>query len=584
MDITVREAAAAVGGRILTGNGETRLRHISLNSRQMQGNDLFVPIIGEKVDAHRFIAGAFEAGAVCAFTSEHASGADLRNDEQFPALIAVHDTREALQALGRWYRETKVPIPFVGVTGSVGKTTTREMIACALSAEKQVYATKGNSNSQVGVPITVTETDPEAEIGVIELGMSEFGEMHRIAEVARVNAAVVTNIGISHINQLKTQENILKEKLHILDGTPDGTPLFLNGDDPILRELTEEKVHAYGIAKGRRVPIVFYGTGENADWRAEHIRLSDGLPQFELHFRVNAGDPAVRSFLEEGQASGTDERTAKEARQVRLTHETAAEQEKKLRTEAARTKEQSDRETAEQQDLAVACRLQVAGMHMVLNAAAAVAAAAYFGVEPERAAAALGRFSGVDGRGETFEAGGVRVIDDSYNAAPSSMKAGLSVLCELPAAGRRIAVLADMLELGENEAAYHREVGAFIRTEGLALDEVFLYGPQSRHIAEGILGSGESTDEKSGADASGNCAEPAVSAEAREAKDCGSSAAVCEIAGKPLRLRQFADLDALSDALLQELQSGDSVLVKGSNGMGLRKVVEKLRALSGRPQ
>ena len=570
MDITVREAAAAAGGRILTGDGETRLRHISLNSRQMQGDDLFVPIIGEKVDAHRFIAGAFEAGAVCAFTSEHVSEADLRNGERLSALIAVRDTREALQALGRWYRETKVLIPFVGVTGSVGKTTTREMIACALSAEKRVYATKGNSNSQVGVPITVTETDPAAEIGVIELGMSEFGEMHRIAEVARVNAAVVTNIGISHINQLKTQENILKEKLHILDGTPDGTPLFLNGDDPILRELTEEKIHAYGIAKGRRVPIVFYGTGENADWRAEHIRLSDGLPQFELHFRADAGNHAMRSLSKE--------------RQVCLTHETAVEQEKKSRIAAARTKEQLNRETAEQQDFSVSCRLQVAGMHMVLNAAAAVAAAAYFGVEPERAAAALGRFSGVDGRGETFEAGGVRVIDDSYNAAPSSMKAGLSVLCELPAAGRRIAVLADMLELGENEAAYHREVGAFIRTEGLALDEVFLYGPQSRHIAEGILGSVESADAKSGADTSGNCAEPAMPAEARKAKDCGCSAATCEIAGKPLRLRQFADLDALSDALLQELQAGDSVLVKGSNGMGLRKVIERLRALSGKPE
>ena len=520
MDVTVREAAEAVGGTLLAGDPDTIIRQISLNSREIGAHTLFVPIIGEKVDAHRFLSGAFSEGAVCAFTSEHGTKSDLEHDAELrnifsegkpgdasgtktgkaaslahPALIAVRDTRTALQALGCWVREHKARIPFVGVTGSVGKTTTREMIACALSSEKRVYATKGNSNSQVGVPITVAETDPEAEIGVIELGMSEFGEMHRIAEVARVNAAVMTNIGISHINQLKTQENILKEKLHILDGTPDGTPLFLNGDDPLLCTLSEEKIHAYGIAEGHHIPLVFYGTGENADWRAEDISLSDGIPRFRL-----------------------------------------------------RIPESRDRKEQE-----ITCCLQVAGMHMVLNAAAAIAVSDYFGVNPLPAAKALSAFSGVDGRGEIMEIGGVRIIDDSYNAAPASMKAGLSVLCDLPAAGRRIAVLADMLELGEQEKAYHREVGSYIRENKLRLDEVLLYGPLSAYIAEGIAGTGaESASEKT-AQAGG------------------------EILRKNPDVRHFEDLDALSETLVSELRPGDSILIKGSNAMGLRKVIERLR-------
>lgn len=492
MNITAAEAAEAAQGKLICGNGETRLSHISLNSNGMQGGDLFVPIIGERVDAHKFLAGAFQNGAVCAFTSRHKDAADVAMDEALFAyqenggalcLIAVDDTKAALQRLGRRYRKAHVHIPLIGVTGSVGKTTTREMIACALSSEKRVYATKGNSNSQVGVPVTMTETDETAQIGVIELGMSEFHEMSRISEVACVDAAVMTNIGISHIGQLGTQENILIEKLHILDGMPDGAPLIVNGDDAFLAALTEEKIHAYGIAEKRRIPIVFYGTGENADYRAEHISLKDGLPQFEI---------------------------------------------------ACRNGER------------IACALKVPGMHMVLNAAAAVAAAEQFGVKKENAAKALAAFTGVGGRGQIFAHGGVTFIDDSYNAAPSSMKAGLSVLCDLPAKGRKIAVLADMLELGENEAAYHKEVGAYIRKRGLSLDEICLYGPLSVHIAEGVSAEADS--------------------EGKGGKTPKHS----------IRIRHFETKEALLAALSETLSEGDCVLLKGSNSMGLSSVLKQL--------
>ena len=230
-EITAKQAARAAGGRVIFGDPEKKICHISLDSRKMEGRDLFVPIVGERVDAHRFICQAISAGAETVFTSCHHSEKEVREAIEsqcrehpewsgqalLSTWICVEDTKAALQALGAWCR-SQAQIPLVGITGSVGKTTTREMVACALSAGYRVYKTPGNSNSQVGVPITVFNIPKEAQIGVIELGMSEPGEMTKIAQVAQTDCAVMTNIGVAHIEQLGSKENILKEKLHIQDG------------------------------------------------------------------------------------------------------------------------------------------------------------------------------------------------------------------------------------------------------------------------------------------------------------------------------------------------------------------------------
>lgn len=488
MELSIKEAMEATGGQLLCGSPNRKIDNICLNSEKAGPGSLFVPVVGARVDAHRFLPQVFLKGAACALTAEHtqedlkegkdaALCAALQKDKG-AALLAVDNTVSALQRLGAYYRKNKVHIPLIGVTGSVGKTTTREMIACALSAGKTVFATRGNANSQVGVPITMTEIGPEAQIGVVELGMSEFGEMTRISMVARPDSAVITNIGISHINQLKTQENILIQKLHILDGMPDGALLLLNGDDPLLRGLTEEDLHARGIAEGKRVHIVFYGMGENCAVRAEKITTAKGCPSFEVVFD---------GFPKEGAC---------------------------MRYQAS---------------------LSCMGMHMVSNALAAFALAAFYGVSPEKAAIKLAGFSDLAGRGARFvSASGVTVIDDSYNAAPASMKAGISVLMDTPAK-RHIAVLADMLELGKEEAAYHREVGAFIARAAQGLDQLYLYGPLSRFIAEGMG--------------------------LRIAK---------------VNTRHFADQTALYDALKTELKAGDAVLFKGSNSMGLSGLVSRL--------
>ncbi len=477
MKLTAEEIAAAVGGVLHTKTPGLTAEHISTASGSMKGDDLFVPLLGARVDAHRFIPDAFTHGAVLSFTSEGLADNGVHEDlsswlDQGRALIEVEDTLLALQKLGRYYRENYVRIPYVGVTGSVGKTTTREMIAAALSAGKATYSTRGNANSQTGVPITVTETDPCAEIGVIEMGISEFGEMQRLAEIVQCDMAVVTTIGISHIANLGSQENIMLEKLHLLNGMKQGGFLFLNGDDPLLKDLTTEKLHEYGLGAGNDFQIVFYGTGPNAQVRAENVEEACGYPSFEAVM-----DNGYRRRIS----------------------------------------------------------LRVPGIHMMRNALAAFAVAVQAGVDPDKALEALSAFESMNGRGKILEKDGMRIINDAYNAAPQSMMAGLRVLDRMPAEGRHIAVLADMLELGPKEEQYHREVGAFIARETHHIDIVMLYGRLAAQIGEGILAAGEE-----------NCP----------------------------RIQYFDSLEEVRKAFFEELQSGDIALLKGSNSMKLSAVAE----------
>lgn len=275
--VYVRDLVEATGGILLKGNPEKAVSKIRLDSRQVEAGDLFVPIIGERVDGHRFIPQVILAGAAVVLTSEHeAEDVEKWCEEQDgnacaeqASWIRVHDTKEALQNIGRYLRG-RLSLPLVGVTGSVGKTTTREMIAAALSAKYHVYKTPGNSNSQVGVPITISEITKKDEVGVIELGMSEPGELTVIAKIAKIDMAVITNIGITHIEQLGSRENIYKEKMTIQDGLKDDGVLILNGDDDMLCN-----------TKGKPgVTTIYYGIGANCDFRAEEINLNDGAAKF----------------------------------------------------------------------------------------------------------------------------------------------------------------------------------------------------------------------------------------------------------------------------------------------------------------
>lgn len=427
LNITVEDIVKAVGGSLLLGDGKQIIEHISIDSRSSQGNDIFVPIIGEKVDAHRFIGQALKTGCVAVLTSEHSNkmhveeaiskwSEEERKESEGKAWIAVKDTIEALHEIGRLCR-SRIGVPAVGVTGSVGKTTTREMIATALSAEKRVFKTGKNYNSSIGLPITLSEMTNDYDIAVLELGMNVPGELGTIAELADIDVAVLTNIGVAHIEYFGSQDAICREKYTITKGfhkknmengkTDKKTGMmFLNGDDPYL--MKEKDLTGY--------PYKIYGTKSYCDYRAEHIRMEDGHYRFDFVFD-NHRIPVTLSVL---------------------------------------------------------------GDHNVINAAGALAVADHLGVDVEKAAKALETFTGFQNRLQIFHTGGYTIIDDTYNASPASMKAGLGVLCGYEASGRKIAVLGDMFELGTQADAYHYEVGVFAATQ--KFDELILIGEHAVHI------------------------------------------------------------------------------------------------------
>ena len=252
MNLKVSEIAEMCGGR-LVGSGENTVTSFYTDSRETTPGKMFVPIRGENTDAHRFIPQVFASGASATFSEEPL-------DAPAGDVVYVENTRAALQKVAERYRE-RFNIPVIGITGSVGKTTTKELVALAVSAGLKTMKTAGNANSQIGLPMTVLRITPEDEAAIVEMGVSMPGEMARIAQVAKPNIAVMTNIGVSHIEFMKTRENIMKEKFGITDYLPNGSKVFVNGDDDLLSTLksTPEK------------QIVRFGLGENCDWRAVEL-------------------------------------------------------------------------------------------------------------------------------------------------------------------------------------------------------------------------------------------------------------------------------------------------------------------------
>lgn len=446
--MTIADIVEATGGKLLCGDPSMEIRGFSIDSREGQKDYLFVPIIGERVDAHRFIENALQINGAT-LTQEHD---EMESDQPW---IRVEDTVKAMQQIGTAYRN-RLNLPVVAVTGSVGKTTTREMIAWALSSEKKVFQTIGNQNSQIGVPLTLSRMTKEDEAAVLEIGMSERGQIETLTTMIRPNIAVVTVIGVSHIMQLKSQENICLEKMDIIKGLPEDGKVFLNGDDPFL------------IPYEGKLPFdtYFYGMGENCQYRATEISQDEDGMHFVMEIQGEGSYPV---------------------------------------------------------------HLSVLGDHNVKNALVALGVAHQMGVSVEKAAKALETFHGQ--RQKMVKVNGYTLIEDAYNASPDSMKAALRVLSGMK--GRKIAVLADMLELGEKEKEYHRQVGLAIGESGV--DELYCVGELSRCYIEGAK-------EKN----------PKISA------------------------WHFSTNQELTDALKPCLKAGDQVLIKGSNGMKLSEVIEQI--------
>ena len=299
--MTVEEITSVVGGQLLCGDPQTVITNVQYDSREVGEGSLFVPIKGEKVDAHKFIPQCMEKGAATFTEYDAPEGAEK-------PYIKVGDTRLALQKLAAGYRSGFPALKLAGVTGSVGKTSTKEMIAAALSGGLVVMKTSGNKNSQIGMPMTMFDIAPEHQAAVIEMGMSEFGEMDRLCDVSRPNIAVMTNIGNAHIENLKTRENIRSEKLKITKHFDNEGILFLNGDDELLR-VTGRKTTCLRppggscndtVKKAVDCPIILWSI-DTEDWKSRNANKICN----RVIGKVKDGDIVLMHDLYESTAEAT---------------------------------------------------------------------------------------------------------------------------------------------------------------------------------------------------------------------------------------------------------------------------------------
>ncbi len=445
---TMNEIAQIVGGTILQGDKSRTIDKFSTNSKEGDNSTLFVPIIGERVDAHDYIKNAYENGMRCTFTMRD----DVEQDTKDMTYIRVDQSVAALQRLGSFYRAKFKDLPLIGITGSVGKTTTKEMIAAALETKKCVLKTDKNMNSQVGLPQMMTRITKEHDIAVIEMGMSEFGEMKRLCDVAKPNFAVITNIGVSHIGQLKTMENIRSEKANICNYLEKGNVLLVNGDDHLLRQFYDafqnpkksdkektQLINTMNISedtlnKLKNVEIVTFGTDDSSVIYATNIRSVGEETHFVYNYVSRDG----------------------EKRQENI-------------------------------------ELSVLGQHNVLNALAALYIADFYGIEPKVAKLGLKAYQPITMRGGIEKVNQITIIDDTYNASPDSMKGAINILLELPKENRKLIVFADILELGEISKSCHYEVGEYLAKRSMnqsdsnqSIDVVITIGEEAKFIAKAV--------------------------------------------------------------------------------------------------
>ena len=372
---------------------------VAIDSRKVVKDTLFVAIKGARVDGHRLIPQVMEAGALCSLSEQ-----DL-GDVDYP-YIRVSSCTEALKDLAEHYRRS-LDIKVVGITGSVGKTSTKEMIASVLSEKYNVLKTEGNFNNEIGLPLTVFNIREEHEVAVLEMGISHFGDMKPLAKIARPDVCVITNIGYAHLENLGTRDGILKEKSSMTDYmNPKGSVIF-NGDDDKLKSYT---------SRDGRTPV-YFGLTSSCPFHVENIERK-GLKGTYAEFVT----PTSRFHA----------------------------------------------------------HISIPGDHMIYNALAGVAVGYALGMDNDEIARGIEKLVPIAGRNNLIEAKHYTIIDDCYNANPASMKSSLDVLAY--ADTRKGAILGDMVELGADELAMHREVGAYAAFKNT--DVLVCIGALSKDMAE----------------------------------------------------------------------------------------------------
>jgi len=400
--LPLSQIAQLAGGSISSGDQTVVVNKVSTDSRTLKSSELFVALRGENFDGHNFVESAAQIGAAGAIVESTWNGEIPKNF----ALIRAKDTLQAYQDLAANYRKSLM-LKVVAITGSNGKTSTKDFTAAVLAHRFRVTKTEGNFNNHVGLPRTILEATSADEIGVWEIGMNHPGEIATLAKVAAPDVAIITNIGVAHIEFMGSREKIAEEKAALAEAVgADGT-IILNADDLFTKT----------IASRVRRKVILAGT--------------------------NSGSIQAAEITQSG--TGTDFTILEGAHRCRA-------------------------------------QLSVPGLHMVQNALLAVAAGRAFGLSLEECAAELVAAPLTRARSQIKDIGGVQFLDDSYNANPDSMKAALRTLVELDADGKRIAVLGEMRELGDQSERGHREVGETAAV--LKIDQLIAIGDIAAAIAD----------------------------------------------------------------------------------------------------
>lgn len=427
---------------------------VSIDTRTIVPGNLYIPIIGETFNGHEFVDAAIGNGATAVLW-----GMNETNPPTGVPIIFVDDTLLALQNLAKSYRD-ELSIKVVGITGSNGKTTTKDMVTAVLSTTYRVHKTAGNLNNHIGLPLTILHLDKDTEVAVLEMGMSAFGEIEFLTKLARPDVAIITNIGESHMQDLGSRDGIAKAKLEIVEGLSNSGMLIYDGDEPLLTD----KVKRMNISSHT------FGSNEENDFFPTNIKLESSGTYFSIN--KNEG----REFY-----------------------------------------------------------IPVLGQHNVNNAMAAMAVALQFGLSWEQIENGLKNSKITNMRLELIEGkNGLKLINDAYNASPTSMRAAIKLIMELKGYNKKIVILADMLELGENEVLYHEEMGKLL--DPTKIDYVFTFGKLGEYIAKGAIDRFPEG-----------------------------------------RVKAYLNKEELMTDLGEIVNEGDVVLLKGSRGMKLEEIVEAFK-------
>lgn len=443
---TLEEIAVACKGKYV---GEDSLKSVAISSverdsRCIKENSLFLAIKGERVDGHDFIEKCYDDGAICAICE------NAPKNPQKPYIL-VESTLDAVKKIGMAYRE-KFNIPIVGVSGSVGKTSTKEMLYAVLSQKYKTHKTQGNLNNELGVPLTLLAMPEDTEAAVIEMGISDFDEMSRLAQMVKPTICVLTIIGCCHLENLGDRDGVLKAKTEMFKFASENADFVLNGDDDKLATVTE--------VNGKK-PI-FFGLDSKNKYYAENIKNNaDGGVFADLCFdnkRLSVKIPAI-------------------------------------------------------------------GNYMVSNALAAVAVGRLCGLNDGELINGVQSYKTVGSRANVINTEVYKIIDDCYNANPTSVMASIDTLANFNS--RTVAILGDMKELGTNELEMHRTTGEYAKKKGI--DLVIAVGPLAKALADGSGG------------------------------------------------KWYADIESLLPELKALLKKGDTVLVKASHSMQFERIVDFLK-------